>query len=126
MGVNGDLSAHVVLPEGKVKVALNYTGSVPLLGRILPLPLRPKRVLCMCSPLGGLGGGIEVSRFKKRAVSAKVQTLNSTLWITRGNAFDTVSSFHSSGSKNDNLSLLKWVKTGRNRNGYKRKVAEEL
>ena len=49
---------------------MNYTGSAPLLGRILPLPLRPKRVLCMCSPLGGLGGGIEVSGFKKtRSVS---------------------------------------------------------
>ena len=71
---------------------MNYTGSVPLLGRILPLPLRPKRVLCMCSPLGGLGGGIEVSRFKKRAVSAKVQTLNSTLWITQETLLTRVSS----------------------------------
>ena len=74
------------------QVALNYTDSVPLLGRILPLPLRPKRVLCMCSPLGGLGGGIEVSRFKKRAVSAKVQTLNSTLWITQETLLTRVSS----------------------------------
>ena len=37
----------------------------------------------MCSPLGGLGGVLKYPDSKKRAVSAKVQTLNSTLWITQ-------------------------------------------
>ena len=63
-----------------LKSRLNYTDSVPPLGRILPLLLRLRRRLCICSPRRGVrGGDIEVCRIQKNAPSVKAKTLNSTL-----------------------------------------------